>query len=71
MLSLYVNEKAVVTTAISNTIVDYNNGSSFGIGSASSGCTFEALEVMVYQVALTQAEVTQNVTALKGKYGQI
>jgi len=70
LLSFYVNEKAVGTVAISNTAVDYNNGSAFGIGSSGSIATCEALEVLVYQTALTQAEVSQNVISLKGKFGQ-
>ena len=71
LLSLFVNEKAVGTVAISNAVVDYNNGTAFCIGSANSNLTFDALEVLVYQTALTQAEITQNTNALKGKYGQI
>lgn len=71
LLSLYVNEKAVATAAISNTVVDYNNGSAFGIGSSSTGCIFEALEVLIYQTALSQSEISQNLLALKNKFGQI
>ena len=70
LLSFYVNEKAVATVAISNSLVDYNNGLAFGVGSAST-LTVDALEVLVYQTALTQAEITQNTNALKGKFGQI
>ena len=71
LLSLYVNEKAVGTVAISNAVVDYNNGTAFCIGSANSNLTFDALEVLVYQTALTQAEIAQNSIAMRGKYGQI
>lgn len=71
LLSLYANEKAVGAVAISNSLVDYNNGSAFCIGSANSSLTVDALEVLVYKTALTQAEIAQNTNALKGKFGQI
>ena len=69
LLSLFVNEKAVGTVAISNAVVDYNNGLAFGVGSVSL-LTADALEVLVYQTALKQSEVAQNSIAMRGKYGQ-
>lgn len=71
LLSLYINESVVATVAISNAATDYNNGSPFIIGTSNTLQVMETMEVLVYQSALTQAEVSQNVTALKGKYGQI
>lgn len=70
LMSLYVNEKAVASVAISNTAVDYNNGTAFQMGSNGSSLTFDALEALVYQTALSQAEIAQNTIAMKGKYGQ-
>ena len=71
LLSFYVNEKAVGTGTISNTAVDYNNGSAFFVGSNASIATSEVLEVLVYQTALTQIEIAQNTKSFKSKFGQI
>ena len=70
LLSLYVNDKPVSIVAISNTIVDYNNGISFGIGNATT-IALEFLEGIIYQTALSQSEISQNLLALKNKFGQI
>jgi len=71
LLSLYINEAVVATIAISNAGTDYNNGSPFIIGTSNTLQVMDALEVLVYQVALTQAEVAQNSISLKGKFGQL
>ena len=70
LLSAYVNEALITTAAIANTVVDYNNGSAFQIGSSGSSVVLDTLEALVYQTALTQAEVAQNSIAMRGKYGQ-
>lgn len=69
LLSVYQNEKVICSVAISNTAVDYNNGSAFFLGSSGSNQTIDALEGLVYQVALTQDEVANNVAVLKEKFG--
>jgi len=71
LLLIYINERPVITVAISNAAVDYNSGNPFQIGSSTSTIAFDFLEALVYQVALTQSEIAQNSISLKGKFGQI
>jgi len=71
LLLIYINERPVITVAISNAAVDYNSGNPFQIGSSNNTIAFDFLEALVYQVALTQAEVAKNSIVSRGKFGQI
>jgi len=71
LLSLYVNEGLIGTVAISNAATDYDNGSPFIIGTSSVQQVMDALEVLVYDIALSRAEIAQNSISLRGKFGQI
>ncbi|CAB4147235.1 hypothetical protein UFOVP518_18 [uncultured Caudovirales phage] len=70
LLSFYINEGLIGTVAISNAGTDYNNGSPFIIGTSNSLQTMEMLEVLNYNVALSQSDVAQNSISIRGKYGQ-
>jgi len=71
LLYLYINERAAASVTIAADLTtNYNNGSLFIQNNNNSG-TLDSLEILVYQTALTQAEIAQNSIAMRGKYGQI
>ena len=68
LLSMAVNGGTAGTVAINSALTDFNNGTAFSI--RKNVATLAVLEVLVYNVALSQAELNQIAAALKQKYGQ-
>jgi len=68
LLSMAINGGTAGTVAIGTALTDFNAGASFSI--RKNAVTLVVLTVLVYNVALTTAELNQIAGVLKQKYGQ-